>query len=249
MCPVTSIAAGLVIPAGRASAQSQDTIGTPGELKRLSLEELLDINVTSVSRKPEKLSQVASAIQVITNDEIRRSGATSIPEALRLAPNLQVAQVGAHQWAISRARIQQHHGNKLLVLVDGRSVYTPLFSGVFWDIQDMLLEDVDRIEVISGPGGARVGRERGERRHQHHHQEARARRAACTPKPAVVPHRTTSPAHGTAARWARTPPSASIGNTSIAITSCSRMAMTPRIPGAWARAECESMRAPPRATR
>ena len=149
-----SIAAALVIPAGRASAQSQDTIATPGDLKRLSLEELLDINVTSVSRKPEKLSQVASAIQVITNDEIRRSGATSIPEALRLAPNLQVAQVGAHQWAISARGFNSTTANKLLVLVDGRSVYTPLFSGVFWDIQDMLLEDVDRIEVISGPGGA-----------------------------------------------------------------------------------------------
>ena len=151
---LTSVAVGLFLSAGRASAQSQDTIATPGELKRLSLEELLEINVTSVSRKPEKLSQVASAIQVITNEEIRRSGATSIPEALRLAPNLQVAQVGAHQWAISARGFNSTTANKLLVLVDGRSVYTPLFSGVFWDIQDILLEDIDRIEVISGPGGA-----------------------------------------------------------------------------------------------
>ena len=119
----------------------------------MSLEELLEINVTSVSRKPEKLSQVASAIQVITNEEIRRAGATNIPEALRLAPNLQVAQVGAHQWAISARGFNSTTANKLLVLVDGRSVYTPLFSGVFWDIQDILLEDVERIEVISGPGG------------------------------------------------------------------------------------------------
>ena len=126
----------------------------PIELKRLSVEQLMQINVTSVSRQPEKLSEAASAIQVITNDEIRRSGATSIPEALRLAPNLEVAQVGAHQWAITARGFNSTTANKLLVLIDGRSVYTPLFSGVFWDIQDVLLEDIDRIEVISGPGGA-----------------------------------------------------------------------------------------------
>jgi iron complex outermembrane receptor protein len=149
-----SAALGLLLAAARASAQKADTIAAPSELKRLSLEQLMDINVTSVSRKSEKLSQVASAIQVITNEEIRRSGATSIPEALRLAPNLQVAKVGAHQWAITARGFNSTTANKLLVLVDGRSVYTPLFSGVFWDIQDVLLEDVDRIEVISGPGGA-----------------------------------------------------------------------------------------------
>ena len=151
---LTSVATGLLLSPGRAAAQSQDTIATPGELKRMSLEELLEINVTSVSRKPEKLSQVASAIQVITNEEIHRSGATNIPEALRLAPNLQVAQVGAHQWAITARGFNSTTANKLLVLIDGRSIYTPLFSGVFWEIQDVLLEDVDRIEVISGPGGA-----------------------------------------------------------------------------------------------
>ena len=136
------------------SAQTQDSVASPIELKRMSVEQLMQINVTSVSRQPEKLSEAASAIQVITNDEIRRSGATSIPEALRLAPNLQVAQVGAHQWAITARGFNSTTANKLLVLVDGRSVYTPLFSGAFWDIQDVLLEDVERIEVISGPGGA-----------------------------------------------------------------------------------------------
>jgi len=151
---LTSVVVGLFLSAGRASAQAQDTVATPNELKHLSLEQLLELNVTSVSRKPEKLSQVASAIQVITNEEIRRSGATSIPEALRLASNLQVAQVGAHQWAITARGFNSTTANKLLVLIDGRSVYTPLFSGVFWDIQDVLLEDIDRIEVISGPGGA-----------------------------------------------------------------------------------------------
>ncbi|HEY2898536.1 MAG TPA: TonB-dependent receptor [Gemmatimonadaceae bacterium] len=144
----------LVLHARALPAQAQDTVASPIELKRLSVEQLMQINVTSVSRQPEKLSEVASAIQVITNDEIRRSGATSVPEALRLAPNLQVAQVGAHQWAITARGFNSTTANKLLVLVDGRSVYTPLFSGAFWDIQDVLLEDVERIEVISGPGGA-----------------------------------------------------------------------------------------------
>ena len=105
-------------------------------------------------KQPEKLAEAASAIQVITSDEIRRSGATNIPEALRLAPNLQVAQVGAHQWAITARGFNSVTANKLLVLIDGRSVYSLLFSGTFWDIQDVLLEDVDRIEVISGPGGS-----------------------------------------------------------------------------------------------
>lgn len=144
----------LVLFTTRTAAQSTDTIPPASELKRLSVEQLMQIEVTSVSRKSEKLSQAASAIQVITNEEIRRSGATSIPEALRLAPNLQVAQVGAHQWAITARGFNSATANKLLVLIDGRSVYTPLFSGVFWDIQDLPLEDIDRIEVISGPGGA-----------------------------------------------------------------------------------------------
>ncbi|MGH7622593.1 MAG: TonB-dependent receptor plug domain-containing protein, partial [Gemmatimonadaceae bacterium] len=144
----------LVLIAPRASAQATDTIPPPSVLKQLSVEELMDIEVTSVSRKAEKLSETASAIQVITREEIRRSGASNIPEALRLAPNLQVAEVGAHQWAITARGFNSTTANKLLVLIDGRSVYTPLFSGVFWDLQDVLLEDVDRIEVISGPGGA-----------------------------------------------------------------------------------------------
>src|SRR5665213_3070224 len=150
LCAVSCLA--LLAPS--ALAQATDTIPPPSVLKRLSVDQLMDIEVTSVSRKAEKLSETASAIQVITRDEIRRSGATSIPEALRLAPNLQVAQVGSHQWAITARGFNSTTANKLLVLIDGRSVYTPLFSGVFWDIQDVLLEDIDRIEVISGPGGA-----------------------------------------------------------------------------------------------
>jgi iron complex outermembrane receptor protein len=129
----------------------------PETLKSLSLEELGDVEVTSVSKHPEKLSKSASAIQVITAEEIRRSGATSIPEALRLADNLDVAQINSHDWAISARGFNTSLANKLLVLIDGRAVYTPLFSGVFWNAQDYLLEDIARIEVISGPGGALWG--------------------------------------------------------------------------------------------
>ena len=134
----------------------QDTLWAI-ELKELSLEELMNIEVTSVSRHPEKLGEVASAIQVITGDDIRRSGASNIPEALKLAANLAVAQRGSHSWGISARGFNTELANKLLVMIDGRTVYTPLFSGVFWDRQDYLLQDIDRIEVISGPGGTLWG--------------------------------------------------------------------------------------------
>ncbi len=127
------------------------------EFADLSLEELGSIDVTSVSKKAERLSDAAASIFVITGEDIRRSGATSLPEALRLAPNLQVSRVNASSYAISARGFNSTAGNKLLVLIDGRSVYTPLFSGVFWDVQDVLLEDVERIEVISGPGATLWG--------------------------------------------------------------------------------------------
>lgn len=127
------------------------------ELKKLTIEELMNIEVTSVSKKPEKLGGVASAIQVITQEDIHSSGAKTLTEALRLAPNLQVAQVNSSQWAISARGFNNVLANKLLVLIDGRSVYTPLYAGVFWDVQNLLLEDVDHIEVISGPGGTLWG--------------------------------------------------------------------------------------------
>jgi iron complex outermembrane receptor protein len=128
-----------------------------GDLADLSLEDLMDLEVTSVSKKAEKLSDSAAAIYVITNEDIRRSGATSIPEALRMAPGVQVAQISANRWAISARGFNGEFANKLLVLIDGRSVYTPLFSGVFWDVQDVMLEDVARIEVIRGPGATLWG--------------------------------------------------------------------------------------------
>ncbi|HEX2854626.1 MAG TPA: TonB-dependent receptor [Opitutaceae bacterium] len=126
-------------------------------LKKMSVEELMNLEVMSVSRQPEKLLDAASAIQLITGSHIRRSGATTIPEALRLANNLQVAQKTSHGWGISARGFNTELANKLLVRFDGRTVYTPLFSGVFWNAQDYLLEDLDRIEVISGPGGALWG--------------------------------------------------------------------------------------------
>ncbi len=123
----------------------------------LSLEQLSEVEVTSVSRRPERLQDAAASIFVISADDIRRSGATTLPEALRIAPNLQVAQVSASAYAISARGANNGIGNKLLVLIDGRTVYSPLFSGVFWDAQDVMLEDVERIEVISGPGATLWG--------------------------------------------------------------------------------------------
>ena len=126
-------------------------------LADLSLEQLGDIEVLSVSRAPERLAEAPSSIYVITNEQIRRAGATNLGEALRLAPNLQVARVNAVGYAITARGFNNGLANKLLVMIDGRTVYTPLFSGVFWDQQDLVLADVDRIEVVSGPGATLWG--------------------------------------------------------------------------------------------
>jgi iron complex outermembrane receptor protein len=144
---------GVVMTAEAAS----DSRASAGDLSRLSLEELMDVEVTSVSKRPERLGGAAASIFVISAEDIRRSGVTTLPEALRLAPNLHVAQAHASGYAISARGFNNSAANKLLVLIDGRSVYTPLFSGVFWDVQDVLLEDIERIEVISGPGGTLWG--------------------------------------------------------------------------------------------
>ena len=146
---VTACAAALsCAPAAHAQAPA---------LADLSLEELAGLEITSVSRRPERLSDAAASVYVITAEAIRRSGATTLTQALRLAPNLQVAQTSASQFAISARGFNNAIGNKLLVLIDGRTVYTPFFSGVFWDQQDVMLQDIARIEVISGPGGALWG--------------------------------------------------------------------------------------------
>ena len=143
----------LAVSPARADSNSSDV----ERLRDLSIEQLMNIKVTTVARRPQKVLRTAAAVQVITNEEIRRSGATNIPQALRLADNLEVAQKNSHDWAISARGFNTDLANKLLVMIDGRSVYTPLFSGVFWDVQDYLLKDIDRIEVISGPGGTLWG--------------------------------------------------------------------------------------------
>src|ERR1700730_15826175 len=125
----------------------------PLDLTQQSIEDLMKIEVTSVSKKEQKLSQVAAAIFVITQQDIGRSGATNIPDLLRMVPGLDVAQINSNTWAISARGFNLQFANKLLVLVDGRAVYTPNFGGVYWDTQDVSLEDIDRIEVIRGPGG------------------------------------------------------------------------------------------------
>ena len=127
------------------------------DLTEKSIEDLMNIEVTSVSKKEEKLSQTAAAIYVITQEDIRRSGMTSIPELLRMVPGLSVAHLDANKWAISSRGFNELFANMMLVLIDGRTVYTPLFSGVYWDVQDTLLEDIERIEVIRGPGATLWG--------------------------------------------------------------------------------------------
>ncbi len=125
---------------------------TGKNLGDLSLEELMNETVTSVSKHEQRLGDSAAAIAVLSNDEIRRSGATTIMEALRLVPAVNVSQVNASEWAVSARGFNSVFANKLLVLVDGRAIYHPLFAGVFWDMQQLMLDDLDRIEVIRGPG-------------------------------------------------------------------------------------------------
>jgi iron complex outermembrane recepter protein len=131
------------------------TAATPtlADFKRMSLEELMEIEVFSASRRLEPTQSVPSAVFVLTSEDLRRSRVTSIPEALRLVPGVQVGRVDANKWAVSMRGFNSREANKLLVLLDGRSIYDPLFSGVLWESQDVMLEDVDRIEVIRGPGG------------------------------------------------------------------------------------------------
>lgn len=142
----------LVVPA-TAHAQMVAT----NTLEDLPLEDLAKVKVTSVTGRPQSLQRSAASIFVISAEDIRRSTARSLPEVLRLAPNLQVARLNSGNWAISARGFNNTIGNKLLVLIDGRTVYSPLFSGVFWDAQDVVLEDVERIEVISGPGATLWG--------------------------------------------------------------------------------------------
>jgi iron complex outermembrane receptor protein len=157
----------LVVCAGVTAAQTSPPPEQGGEaftaaasaadLADLSLEELMNVEITSAARHPQRISQAAAAVTVISQDDIRRSGLTSIPELLRLSPGLQVARINANAWAIGSRGFNDLFQNKLLVLMDGRTLYNPSFSGVFWEAQDYLLEDLERIEVIRGPGATLWG--------------------------------------------------------------------------------------------
>jgi iron complex outermembrane receptor protein len=153
LAALASVASGSV----QAQQSAPMSLALAKRLVDLSFEELGNIEITSVSKRGERLADAPASVYVITGSQIRRSGATNLPEALRLAPNLHVARTSASGYSISARGFNGSSANKMLVLVDGRSIYSPLFSGVFWDVQDLMLEDIDRIEVISGPGGTLWG--------------------------------------------------------------------------------------------
>ena len=140
-----------------ASAVSVRAQAAPPDLANATLEELMDIQVTSASRKSQRAEDVPAAIYVITGRDIRQSGLMTLPEILRLAPGVQVAQVSASKWAVSIRGFNSPFSNKLLVLIDGRSLYSRAFSGVFWDLNEVMVSDIDRIEIIRGPGGVAWG--------------------------------------------------------------------------------------------
>ncbi len=138
--------------AGAEPAPGEDT-----DLTELSLQALMNIEVSSVAKKPQSLADAAAAVYILSQDDLRRSGVTSLPEALRMVPGLQVAQIDANKWAITSRGFNGRFANKMLVLMDGRSVYTPLFAGVYWHVQDTMIEDIERIEIIRGPGATLWG--------------------------------------------------------------------------------------------
>ena len=154
---VAALCATLATPALAAGDRPGTQSAELGDLGDLSIEELMDISVTSVAKKRTRLSESAAAISVISQEDIARSGYTSIPELLRMVPGLDVARISANEWAISARGFNGHYANKLLVLVDGRTVYTPSSGGVYWNVQDVLLQDLERIEVIRGPGATLWG--------------------------------------------------------------------------------------------
>ncbi len=145
---ILALSAFVAVPsAGLAQVRARD-------LSQVSIEDLLNIEITSASRKEQRTADVASAVFVITHADIRRSGMTALPDLLRLAPGVEVARINSNKWAVSMRGFNALYANKLLVLVDGRSVYNRIFSGVLWDTADLMVDDIDRIEVIRGPGAA-----------------------------------------------------------------------------------------------
>jgi iron complex outermembrane receptor protein len=154
---LTGLLSAGVLRAQEPASATAAPVETAQDLKQLTIEQLADLTVTTAARRVERLSDVAAAMTVIRGEDLRRSGAASLAEALRLADGLHVAQVFGPGWAISARGFNISTANKLLVLLDGRTIYSPLFSGVFWDVQDVVLADIDRIEVIRGPGGTLWG--------------------------------------------------------------------------------------------
>jgi iron complex outermembrane receptor protein len=160
-CAITITTLFSLSPAGESGSRNGSL--PIAELKQMSLEDLMEVEVALVSRRPERLAEAASAVQVLTRKDIRRSGAATLTEALRLASNLMVGRTNAHDWAVTARGFNgaplanNSMSDKLLVMIDGRTVYTPLFGGVFWDVQHVLLEDIERIEIVSGPGGTLWG--------------------------------------------------------------------------------------------
>ena len=144
-----------------ASAADGSTTNIPSaRLANMSIEQLVNVKVVSVStlfKKETKLEQAPAAVSIVTSDDIRRLGITTIPEALRMVPGLDVARIDSHNWAVSARGINAQFANKLLILVDGRTVYGPAYGGVSWGLQDVVMADVDRIEVIRGPGASLWG--------------------------------------------------------------------------------------------
>jgi len=155
------LGAALTVAAFPALAQDEEdeipTTVKSEQLLQMSLEDLMNVQITSVAKQKQKVSQAPAAVSVISQDDIRRSGMSSIPELLRLSPGLDVAQISAGTWAVSSRGFNDIYANKLLVLMDGRTVYTPAFSGVYWDSVDYILPDLERIEVVRGPGATLWG--------------------------------------------------------------------------------------------
>lgn len=142
----------LVALSGLPPANAQE-VAEP-DLTEFRIEDLMEQKVTSVSKTEQTFSDTAAAVFVVTQDDLRRSGVTNIPEALRMVPGVQVARIDSNKWAITARGFNGRSANKLLVLIDGRSIYTPTFSGVYWETQDLVLEDIERIEVIRGSGAS-----------------------------------------------------------------------------------------------
>ena len=136
----------------QAFAEQQDP-NKEEDFFEMSIEELMEVEVTLASKRAGKLSATPAAITAITAEDIRRSGHTSIPELLRMVPGLNVARINSHTWAVSSRGFNTEFANKMLVMIDGRSIYNSFYGGVYWDMHDVMLENVERIEVIRGPGG------------------------------------------------------------------------------------------------